>query len=149
MVLDEAMGLADPPAEIGFTGGEPFMNPDIIGMLEDSLAREFRVLVLTNGMKPMQRMKEPLLDLNRRWGAWLTVRVSLDHYEKSGHEQLRGPRTWRPTIDGLLWLAANRFEVTVAGRTIWETEATRQCVPATPPCSLIWTYPSMQMTRGN
>jgi len=120
LVLDEAMGLADPPAEIGFTGGEPFMNPDIIGMLEDSLAREFRVLVLTNGMKPMQRLKEPLLDLNRRWGARLTVRVSLDHYEKSGHEQLRGPRTWRPTIDGLLWLAANRFEVTVAGRTIWD-----------------------------
>ena len=77
LVLDEAMGLADPPAEIGFTGGEPFMNPDIIGMLEDSLAREFRVLVLTNGMKPMQRMKEPLLDLNRRWGARLTVREAV------------------------------------------------------------------------
>jgi pyruvate-formate lyase-activating enzyme len=118
-VLDEAMGLTGRPAEIGFTGGEPFMNADIIGMMEDSLAREFRVLVLTNGMKPMQRLKEPLSDLNRRWGARLTVRVSLDHYEKSGHEQLRGPRTWRPTIDGLLWLAANRFEVTVAGRTIW------------------------------
>src|SRR5438094_2244034 len=33
--------------EVGFTGGEPFMNPDIIGMIEDSLARRFRVLVLT------------------------------------------------------------------------------------------------------
>ncbi len=118
-VLDEAMGLAASPAEIGLTGGEPFMNPDIIGMLEDSLARGFRVLVLTNAMKPMQRLKEPLLDLNRRFGARLTVRVSLDHYEKSGHEKLRGPRTWRPTLDGLLWLAANDFRVAVAGRTIW------------------------------
>lgn len=125
LVLDDAMGLAKPPAEIGFTGGEPFMNPDIIGMLEDSLARGFRDLVLTNGMKPMQRLKEPLLDLNRRWGARLRVRVSLDHYERSGHEKLRGPRTWRPTLEGLLWLAANDFDVTVAGRTIWgESEAT-------------------------
>lgn len=118
-VLDEAMGLANPPAEIGFTGGEPFMNPDIIGMLEDGLERGFRVLVLTNAMKPMQRLKEPLLDLNGRLGARLTIRVSLDHYERAGHEKLRGPRTWRPTLDGLLWLAANDFGVAVAGRTVW------------------------------
>jgi Radical SAM superfamily len=39
--------------EIGFTGGEPFMNPDFFGMLYDSLARGFRVLVLTNAMRPM------------------------------------------------------------------------------------------------
>ena len=32
--------------EIGFTGGEPFMNKDIIAMLSDSLERGFRVLVL-------------------------------------------------------------------------------------------------------
>ena len=118
-VLDEAMGLANPPAQIGFTGGEPFMNPDIIGMLEDSLERGFRVLVLTNAMKPMQRLNEPLLDLNGRLGARLTIRVSLDHYERLGHEKLRGPRTWRPTLDGLLWLAANDFGVAVAGRTVW------------------------------
>ena len=118
-VLDEAMGLGKPPGEIGFTGGEPFMNPEILGMFEDSLARGFRVLVLTNGMKPMQRLKDALLDINQRWGAQLTVRVSLDHYERLAHEKLRGPRTWRPTLDGLLWLAANNFRVAVAGRTIW------------------------------
>src|SRR5215510_14027625 len=37
--------------EIGFTGGEPFMNPDLIEMLEDALGRGFRALVLTNAMK--------------------------------------------------------------------------------------------------
>src|SRR5262249_17872313 len=44
--------------EIGFTGGEPFLNPDFLCMLEDCLARGFRVLVLTNAMRPMQRRKE-------------------------------------------------------------------------------------------
>ncbi|MGB1086758.1 MAG: radical SAM protein, partial [Alphaproteobacteria bacterium] len=41
--------------EIGFTGGEPFMNPDMGQMLEDALAAGFEVLVLTNAMKPMMR----------------------------------------------------------------------------------------------
>src|SRR5947208_9482144 len=37
-----------PTRLIGFTGGEPFMNPDIIGMLDDVLARGLDALVLTN-----------------------------------------------------------------------------------------------------
>jgi len=123
--LVEAQGINPRPAEIGFTGGEPFMNPDVLGMIEDSLASGFQVLALTNAMKPMQRLKAPLLALNRRFPGRLTLRVSLDHYEAAGHERLRGPRSWQRTIDGLLWLASNRFDVSVAGRTVWgETEAT-------------------------
>ena len=39
--------------------------------------------------------------------------------------QLRGPRSWQPTIDGLLWLVGNGFDLTIAGRTVWgETDAT-------------------------
>lgn len=122
--LAEAANLDPPPNEIGFTGGEPFMNPDILGMLEDSLVAGFAVLVLTNAMKPMQRLKAPLLDLNRRFPGKLGLRVSLDHYESSGHERLRGPQSWRRTIDGLLWLAQHGFTVSVAGRTVWqETDA--------------------------
>ena len=34
--------------EIAFTGGEPFMNPEILDILECSLAAGYRVLVLTN-----------------------------------------------------------------------------------------------------
>ena len=51
--------------EIGFTGGEPFMNPQFLTMLEDTLERGFDVLILTNAMKPMQRkkVKKALLDL--------------------------------------------------------------------------------------
>lgn len=123
--LDEASRLPVPPHEIGFTGGEPFMNPDIVGMMEDSLAAGFRVLVLTNAMKPMSQLRASLLDLQLRFRGRLSIRVSLDHYETTGHEQLRGPRSWQPTIDGLLWLAGNGFDLTIAGRTVWgETDAT-------------------------
>ncbi|HXP77990.1 MAG TPA: radical SAM protein [Stellaceae bacterium] len=114
--------------EIGFTGGEPFMNPDLLAMLEDCLARGFKTLVLTNAMRPMHRLQEPLLDLQRRLGRKLTIRVSLDHYTRELHEEERGSDTWQPTVDGLVWLAANAFNLAVAGRMMWgESEtSTRQ-----------------------
>lgn len=117
--LAEAERMAPRPVEIGFTGGEPFMNPDILGMIEDSLAAGFKVLVLTNAMKPMQRLKAPLLALRKRFPDRLIFRVSLDHYEPAGHERLRGPQSWEGTVEGLVWLARSGFAVTVAGRTVW------------------------------
>ena len=101
---------------IGFTGGEPFMNPDLPAMLEDVLSRGFKAMVLTNAMKPMHKMKAALLGLQRRHGKSLTIRVSIDHYAPALHELERGARSWKPTIDGLVWLASNGFDVHVAGR---------------------------------
>ncbi len=102
--------------EIGFTGGEPFMNPDIIGMIDDALSSGYRTLVLTNAMKPMRHHDGALLDLRSRFANRFAIRVSLDHFTPSGHEQIRGPRSWAPTIEGLRWLAANGFDVAVAAR---------------------------------
>ena len=112
--------------EIGFTGGEPFMNPQMLGLIEDALARGFEVLVLTNAMQPMQRptVKSGLIELNRRFGTRLTLRVSLDHHGRTLHEAERGPRTWSKAIAGLDWLAQHGFSIAIAGRTCWgESEA--------------------------
>jgi uncharacterized radical SAM superfamily Fe-S cluster-containing enzyme len=109
--------------EIGFTGGEPFMNPQIIAMLEECLGRGFRTLVLTNGLRPMQRHKPKLVDLNRRYGKRLMIRVSLDHYTADRHEEERGLGTFAPTRDNLVWLATRGFNVAVAGRTMWGESA--------------------------
>lgn len=102
--------------EIGFTGGEPFMNPDFMIMLEEALARGFHVIVLTNAMKPMQHHGPALSALNKRYDGRLTIRVSVDHYTQALHELERGPRSWAPTMDGLAWLAAEGFRVHLAGR---------------------------------
>ncbi|HLH91519.1 MAG TPA: radical SAM protein [Xanthobacteraceae bacterium] len=105
--------------EIGFTGGEPFMNPHIFALLDECLARGFRILVLTNAMRPMQRHKAKLLDLERRHGDRLAIRVSLDHFTAEHHEEERGADTFASTRDGLVWLARNGFNLAVAGRTMW------------------------------
>ena len=117
--LDELAALGLAADEIGFTGGEPFMNPDILDMLEDSLARGFRVLVLTNAMRPMMKCAAGLLRLKERYGTRMVLRVSVDHHRRELHEDERGRRSWEPTIHGLRWLGENGFGVRVAGRQLW------------------------------
>jgi hypothetical protein len=112
--------------EIGFTGGEPFMNPSIIGLLEECLSRGFRVLVLTNAMQPMRRWTRQLIGLKERHGHSLKMRVSLDHYTAGRHEEERGLDTFASTKDGLIWLARNGFNVAVAGRAMWGEDQAAQ-----------------------
>jgi len=122
--LDAARTEAASLKEIGFTGGEPFMNPDIIPMLTMALDRGYQVLVLTNAMRPMLRSMKPLEALNAAYPGQLTMRVSLDHYTAELHEKERGPDSWAPAMRGLKFLADNTFRIDIAGRMCWgETEA--------------------------
>jgi hypothetical protein len=114
--LDEIERERLPTTLVGFTGGEPFLNPDIAAMLGEVLSRGLRALVLTNAMKPMQRLERPLLALREAHGDRLTIRVSLDHYTSAVHEAERGRGSWAPAIDGLVWLARNGFAIDVAAR---------------------------------
>src|ERR1700757_3388305 len=72
--LDEIESGALPTSLIGFTGGEPFINPELTAMLEDLLSRGLAALVLTNAMKPMAKSKPALLRLKEHYGARLTIR---------------------------------------------------------------------------
>lgn len=122
--LDEARTEAASLKEIGFTGGEPFMNPDIIPMLTMALDRGYQVLVLTNAMRPMLRSMKPLEALNAAYPGQLTMRVSLDHFTAALHEKERGPDSWVPAMRGLKFLSDNAFRIDIAGRMCWgETEA--------------------------
>lgn len=108
--------------EIAFTGGEPFMNPDMIAMLEDVLAKGFRALVLTNAMKPMQNKQQAILGLHKWFGESLKLRVSIDHYDPAKHEAERGAGSWEPMIAGLKFLSENGITLDIAGRTPWGEE---------------------------
>jgi len=116
--LDEAAALREPLEEVGFTGGEPFMNPGLPAMLADVLARPgLSALVLTNAMQPMRRHAAALLDLRDRFGTdRLVIRVSLDHHDPLRHDLERGEGSFGKTLDGLAWLVREGFAVHVAGR---------------------------------
>jgi len=126
--FDEIARGGWPVSEIGFTGGEPFMNPDIIAMLGDALGRGHRALVLTNAMQPMlrPRIREGLMALREQHGSRFVLRVSLDHHSKVLHEEERGADSFDKTVEGIDWLAAEGFTLALAGRTCWgesETDA--------------------------
>jgi MoaA/NifB/PqqE/SkfB family radical SAM enzyme len=111
--LDE---LAE-PIEIGFTGGEPFLNPHMPALIEAALARGHRVLVLTNAMRPMMRpaVQAALLKLR---SDRLTLRVSLDAPEQELHDAERGKGAYAETLAGIDWLIGEGFHVAIAGR-LW------------------------------
>ena len=117
--LDEIETLGLATRTIGLTGGEPFMNPEVLGIMADCMESGHDLLVLTNAMRPMLHHRAGLLDLQARFGNRLTVRVSVDHHQRSLHEEERGRRSWQPMLEGLCWLSANGFRVHVAGRTRW------------------------------
>ncbi len=119
--LDQIAVRGWPVREIGFTGGEPFMNPEIIAMTRTALEAGFRVLILTNAMRPMMRpsMRAGLLDLRTDFGDRLTLRVSVDHYRAELHDRERGPGSFDITMTGMDWLRDNGFSMAVAGRIDW------------------------------
>ncbi len=116
--LDEIAAEGLPTREIAFTGGEPFMNRDMVPIIALCLARGFDVLVLTNAMRPMRRFERKLLALEGR--ERLTLRVSLDHHTKLIHEAERGANSWDIAIEGLEWLAQHGFNLAIAGRQLAE-----------------------------
>jgi uncharacterized Fe-S cluster-containing radical SAM superfamily protein len=118
--LNEAAAAGAPLREVGFTGGEPFLNPHMPALMALALARGHRALVLTNAMRPMMRpqVQAALLDLRGQRGR-IVFRVSLDHWREDLHEDERGPASFRAALDGMAWLASQGFALAVAGRLRW------------------------------
>ncbi|EDM71246.1 arginyl-tRNA-protein transferase [Roseobacter sp. AzwK-3b] len=124
--LDQITERGWPIREIGFTGGEPFMNPEMISMTRACLERGYEVLILTNAMRPMMRksVKAGLLDLAKTWRDTLTLRISVDHWSEVRHDEERGKDAFKRTIEGMCWLRDAGIRMAVAGRTVWgETDA--------------------------
>ncbi len=124
--LDQLEDRAWGVREIGFTGGEPFMNPEMIGMARAALARGYEVLILTNAMRPMMRkkMQKGIGELVADYGDKLTLRISVDHWSAARHDEERGKGAFDKTLAGMRWLRDIGARMAVAGRTVWgETDA--------------------------
>ena len=95
-----AIGLG----QIYLTGGEPFLHPEIGGVLDDCLAAA-PTTVLTNATEPLASHLETLRSLFATHGDRLQLRVSLDSYEPARHDAIRRDGAGRPR---------NAFDATVA-----------------------------------
>ncbi|MEM6386800.1 MAG: radical SAM protein [Pseudomonadota bacterium] len=119
--LDQLEKRAWGVREIGFTGGEPFMNPQMVDMAEAALLRGYDVLVLTNAMRPMMRktVRDGIEKLVTKYADKLTLRISLDHWSAEYHDEERGRGAFEKSLIGMRWLRDIDATMTVAGRTMW------------------------------
>lgn len=110
--MDQALALG--VARFAFTGGEPLIHRDILGILEYALAHR-PALVLTNGTAPFIRKPHHLQRL-RAAAHPLKLRVSIDYPDEARHDAERGLRNFRKALQGLALLHQAGFEVGITRR---------------------------------
>jgi sulfatase maturation enzyme AslB (radical SAM superfamily) len=104
--------LVDESVQLGFvhaffTGGEPFLLPDIYEMLAYSSAR-LETTVLTNAMLLHGPRLEKLVAIANDQ---LIVQVSLDGARAEDHDAYRGDGSWARTVEGIRQLQERGFRV--------------------------------------
>jgi AdoMet-dependent heme synthase len=95
-----ADGLALGVREFYLTGGEPFLHPEMLEILDDTLVHG-PCTVLTNGTLFNAHRLETLARLADRSRFSLEIRVSLDGSNAEDHDRLRGSGSFERAIAGL------------------------------------------------
>lgn len=118
VALEDVLATGHPVDEVGFTGGEPFLNPEFPAMIETALGLGLRVLILTNAMRPMMRARcqKALIRLQADYPGQMVLRVSLDHYSAEVHDAERGAGAFEASLTGMRWLRDQGIAMAVAGR---------------------------------
>jgi MoaA/NifB/PqqE/SkfB family radical SAM enzyme len=101
--LDEGQALG--VKEIYFTGGEPFLNPEMESILEASL-QVAPTNVLTNGLLLNTERCARLGELRRRSRYSLDLRVSLDGWDAEGNDPVRGQGSFARVLQAVKRLVA-------------------------------------------
>ncbi len=96
--LREAVGLG--VREYYFTGGEPFLNPEMEAILEATLAVG-PATVLTNGLLMDPERCERLARLQAGSDYSLDFRVSMDGYDAASNDPIRGEGTFTRILEGI------------------------------------------------
>jgi len=91
--------------EFYFTGGEPFLHPQMLEILADTLAHG-PCSVLTNGTLLPERAVRTLRDLSDASPYSLEIRVSLDGHRAHEHDAFRGAGSFARAMAGVLALSA-------------------------------------------
>jgi len=86
--------------EYYFTGGEPFMNREMIAILAATL-RQGPATVLTNGMLLRKEICQQLRAMSEASEYSLDIRVSLDGFDAQSHDAIRGAGVWDRVMIGL------------------------------------------------
>src|SRR5262245_31921724 len=115
--------------EIYFTGGEPFLHPQLLEMVACALAVA-PTTVLTNGMLISDRIADTLaaLAIDARYS--LEVRVSLDGYTEEMNDAIRGRGVFQLALAGAVRLARRNLLPLITIVRTWEDADEREVLAA-------------------
>jgi AdoMet-dependent heme synthase len=105
-LLEESVPLG--VKEYYFTGGEPFLNPDMVSILELTL-RYGPATVLTNGTVFREAWLRQLAAAAAASPYSLEFRVSIDGYSAAENDAVRGEGTFERALRGVRQLVAHEF----------------------------------------
>jgi len=108
-----------------FTGGEPFMNPEMVPILADALALG-PATVLTNGTLLPQRRVDQLAEVAGASTYSLEVRLSLDGVTPAMNDALRGEGSFVRALEGLERLVEAGFLPIITTMQTWPDHETDQ-----------------------
>jgi sulfatase maturation enzyme AslB (radical SAM superfamily) len=107
--------------EIYFTGGEPFLHPQLLEMVACALTVA-PTTVLTNGMLISDRCADTLaaLAVDARYS--LEVRISLDGYTEEMNDAIRGGGVFRLALAGAVRLARRHLLPLITVVRTWDDD---------------------------
>lgn len=105
--------------EYYFTGGEPFMNREIIPILEKTL-NIGPATVLTNAMLLKENIVQELAHLEKQSRYSLEIRVSLDGYTAEMNDPIRGAGVFEKTMQGVRRLVKSGFLPIITITKTWD-----------------------------
>lgn len=111
--LKEALALGI--KEFYFTGGEPFLHPEIVDILKDALDYG-PATVLSNGTLITQELAHILARISRVSRYRLEFRISLESSREEENDQIRGKGSFKKAVSGIRSLVNAGFNpiITVA-----------------------------------
>ena len=104
--------------EYYFTGGEPFINPEIFEILEATLAVG-PATVLTNATRFDEKKIARLAALRDASEYSLELRVSIDGFSPETNDPIRGPGTFDLAMNGVRMLVAAGFLPIITSMRSW------------------------------
>jgi MoaA/NifB/PqqE/SkfB family radical SAM enzyme len=119
-ILDqaEAVGVRD----VVFTGGAPFLHPDMVEIAGNTLSR-FPTTILTNGTLLTDRIVEWLARTGRGSIYSLEIRISLDAPSEEENDRIRGEGSFEKALAGAVRLEKAGFLPIVTAVQIQEENA--------------------------
>lgn len=115
--LEESAGLG--VKEYYFTGGEPFMNKNILKIIERTM--QFGpATILTNGMLIKPETTNKLKEISGASIYSLEIRISIDGYTEEMNDRIRGKGVFEKAMAGVKLLVENNFLPIITITKTWE-----------------------------